>query len=427
MDEAPRSTTSQRIAYVHRRISRLLMGAGALVAGAHFVAAVVGGLFAERALADVIGSLFGATAALATLTALVGLAVRELPRASAGTVARDETERLFVKYTGRRFGARDLRLPAVRSGCLVPAGAAMRAELDLENGDQLQVDAPDLPSAIDVLRVAGVDAAQQRARFRVDSSMARAFAYVLAASLIAAISWPLGKALIQGAQIVGAGLWLVMIGAVTWLGASFIAMPEITVGTDGVAYRRGPFRRFIPLSDIKEVRSSDVTLYIHLRSGRIEKLRSLTGADPGRAYSLELRVREVLAAARGEHTSAQLELLERKGRSVADWTSAVAGLARAGSSYRAASLSAEDLDAIVTSPDVTPERRIGAALALSNAGLPSAGERIRVAAAQCASPRLRIALERVGEGDVDHEAIREALAETEAAEARAADPKARVG
>lgn len=418
MDEAPRSTTSQRIAYVRRRLAHRQIAFGLLMASTPLLLQLaIPGLLMDRWLVAVGG-----------LVTLVGLVIREFPWGSAASLTRDPgSGSLIIDRTSRGGAPLQKVCSAAKTGCLVPAGKLIRAELDLENGDQLQVDAPDLPSAIDVLRVAGVDAAQQRARFRVDSAMARAFAYVLAASLIAAASWPLGKALIQGAHIVGAGLWLALIGAVTWLGASFIAMPEITVGTDGIAYKRGPFRRFIPLSEIKEVRSSDVTLYIHLRSGRVEKLRSLTGADPGRAYSLELRVREVLAAARGEHTSAQLELLERKGRSVADWTSAVAGLARAGSSYRAASLSAEDLDAIVTSPDVTPERRIGAALALSNAGLPSAGERIRIAAAQCASPRLRIALERVGEGEVDHEAIREALAETEMAEARAADPKARVG
>lgn len=146
----------------------------------------------------------------------------------------------------------------------------------------------------------------------------------------------------------------------------------------------------------------------------MKKIHSLTGADPGRAYSLELRVREALAASRGEHASAQLEMLERRGKSVADWTVALAGLTRAGSSYRAVGLSADDLDAIVASPDVTPERRIGAALALRGAGHPASGDRIRVAAAQCASARLRIALERVGEGAVDVEAITEALAETDA-------------
>lgn len=415
MDE-PRTTTSPRLAYVHRRVARLLAAIGGLIAGVPLLGVVAAAALADRALTQVIGSLLPATTALGALGALVAFVLGEAPFARAGTLSRDlASGALMVERASSRRS-----LPEAKSGCLVPAGTRFRAEIDLENGDQLHVDAADLPAAIEVLQVAGVDAAKQRARFRVDSALARAFGAMSLMSVLALFTLPVGIALIRGSlmpRAVGAALWIAALGALTKLAMSFVGMPEITVGTDGIAYQRGPFRRFIPLSEIKEVRSSDITLYVHIKNGRVIKLRSLTGADPGRAYSLELRVREALAAARGEHTSAQLELLERKGRSVADWTSSVAGLARAGSSYRAASLSAEDLDAIVTSPDVTPERRIGAALALSNAGVPTAGERIRIAAAQCASPRLRIALERVGEGSVDLEAIGEALAETEAQQA----------
>jgi hypothetical protein len=163
-----------------------------------------------------------------------------------------------------------------------------------------------------------------------------------------------------------------------------------------------------------------VTLTFHLRGDKEKRLLSLCGADAGRVHSLDLRIREARAAHGGAHQPEQLELLDRKGRSVADWSRSLESLARAGSSYRAVGLSADDLEIIVTSPEVSPERRLGAALALRAAGHLAAPERIRVAAAQCASSRLRIALERVGEGAVDLEAISEALAETEVPE----EPKA---
>jgi hypothetical protein len=161
---------------------------------------------------------------------------------------------------------------------------------------------------------------------------------------------------------------------------------------------------------------------MRLRGGRVRRLRSLTGADPARCYALDLRVREAKAARAGERPLPQLDLLDRKGRAVSEWCGDLAGLARRGPSYRNVGLSPDDLEAIVVSTDATPERRLGAALALSASGHPAAPERIRVAAAQCASVRMRIALERVSAGAVDEAAIEEALAETEAS----ATPAARV-
>ena len=408
----PQTVSSAHIAYVHRRLSRALAAIAAAIGVAPIAVLGVAGLRSDLALAYLAQGAAKPAAIAAGVVALVALVMRVFPRRSAGSLTR-EGDALFVELPTRRVTRR--ALPTVRSGYLVPDRTRMRAELDLANGDMVHVDAPDLRSAVDVLRVAGVDAAKQRARFRVDDQLSRSFAFMLVACVLAIVTLPLGFPLMRLLSApVGATAWLGAIAGLTWLGMGFIGLPEITVGTDGIAYRRGPFRRFIPLSEIKEVRSSDVTLYIHLQDGRVKKLRSLTGADPGRAYSLELRVREALAASRGEHAPAQLELLERRGKSVADWTVALAGLTRAGSSYRVVGLSADDLDAIVASPDVTPERRIGAALALRAAGHPAATDRIRVAAAQCASTRLRVALERVGEGAVDIEAITEALAETEA-------------
>src|SRR5262249_10580900 len=93
-----------------------------------------------------------------------------------------------------------------------------------------------------------------------------------------------------------------------------------------------------------------------------------------------------------------------------EWRSALGALARRGVDYRAAGLSPDDLSALLASPDATPERRLGAALALAASKHPAAPERIRIAAAQCASERLRVALESVTAGG-DAAATAEALAE----------------
>lgn len=426
MSEAPREEVqSSSIAYVHRRVARWL-ALGAVLCYAVPIGMLLHEHFAPGVPPPPPGAwaeLFGQVSIGAGALALVALVLRAFPRVTQGVVSR-AGERVVVETAGL-FSRRRLRILAVRTGYLVPDGKRTRAELGLASGDLLQVTAPDFATAVEVLRVAGVDASQQHARFRVDDAFSRAFASMIGACVIGLLTLPIGLGLIRLLSgLVGGLAWMGVVSLLTWLSRDFTSLPEITVGTDGISYKRGPFRRFVPLADVKEVRSSDVTLYIHLRDGRIKALRSLTGADPGRAYSLELRVREALAARRGEHVPAQLELLDRKGRNVSDWSAALSTLARAGSSYRAVGLSADDLAAIVVSPDVTPERRIGAALALSGAGDPAAPERIRIAAAQCASGRVRIALEQVSAGRIDHAAIDEALAETEA-EARPARARTR--
>jgi hypothetical protein len=364
-------------------------------------------------------ALFGQTslvaAALFTLSLIVGAARRYVP----GTLSRVDG-RLVVETSGL-FGRSRLRFLPVRAGHLVPAGRRTRAELDLENGDLLSVEADDVTEARAFLRAAGVDAAHQRARIRLAEPISQLVAFVMIGVVVGLVTLPFARLLIAGEMRALITLfWLGAVGIVTGLLTRLFSLPEVTVGTDGVWYSRGPFRRFIPLSDIESVRSSGATLTFHLRGGRVRRVRSLTGADPSRSAALEMRVREALAAQGDEHISGHLELLDRRGRSIAAWSEALTGLARVGASYRATGLSADDLAAIVTSPEATPERRLGAALALHAAGHPAAAERIRVAAAQCASGRLRIALEKVGDGTPDLHAIDEALAETEAiAEAEA--------
>jgi hypothetical protein len=117
-----------------------------------------------------------------------------------------------------------------------------------------------------------------------------------------------------------------------------------------------------------------------------------------------------------------VERLDRGGRSLAAWRAALVDLARAGSSYRVAGLSPDDLAAVVGSPEAAVDRRIGAAIALRASGHPGAGERIRIAAERCASARVRAALQRVSEGAEEDEAVAEALAieEGEAAARRRA-------
>ncbi len=402
---------SRAIAYVHTRAARLLgvaaRGTAALTVGGYLVGSRLG---LESAGVD--SGFLGYGLAGAIWMGCLAVLVEASHTASPGTVSRDGDALVL-----HRRGRGKLRVRGVRGGHLLAVGARTRAELHLDNGDRVIADTDDPATAVDILRVAGVDAAHRHARIRPTDPLSWVMGFGLVAFLLGLATWSVGLPLATEQGLPGLVAWLAGILGTALVAMGFVALPEMTVGTDGVWYRRGLFRTFIPLADIDEVRaSSGVTLTFLLRGGKEKRLRSLCGADGARVHSLDLRIREARAAHGAEHQPEQLELLDRKGRSVAEWSKSLESLARAGSSYRAVGLSADDLEIIVTSPEVSPERRLGAALALRASGYAAAPERIRIAAAQCASSRLRIALERVGEGAVDLEAISDALAETEAPE-----------
>ena len=191
-----------------------------------------------------------------------------------------------------------------------------------------------------------------------------------------------------------------------------IAPPDVTVGTDGLAFRRGFREQFVPFTHLEDIRVDGLGARLVLRDRRRLLLPSIAGVSHARIEALKLRIREALALRDGAPTQA-LQQLDRAGRSIPEWRASLAALARRGVDYRAAGLSAEDLEALLVSPDATPERRLAAAVALAASKHPAAPERIRIAAAQCASERLRVALEKVSEGDDDDAAIAEALDEEE--------------
>ena len=68
-------------------------------------------------------------------------------------------------------------------------------------------------------------------------------------------------------------------------------------------------------------------------------------------------------------------------------------------------LTREELSRALDDPDATPERRVGAALALVGTGDPEAHERVRIAAGACASDALREALQCIARDEIEEEVI----------------------
>jgi membrane protein implicated in regulation of membrane protease activity len=402
------SIDSPRVAYVHRRVARAIELLATAGTGVFLALFGLGAIDIEFPPSLYAGMAFWAMVPIA-LPFLVALVLRSVPAFGPAKLER-VGERLALESSGL-FGRRR-RLLDVRGGHILPEGRTSRAELHLATGDRVLVDTPDDASAEAVLRLAGVDASHQRARFRLADPVGVVFAAMLLLSLALI---PAGLALTALSTVLplAAASVLGLAAAVgfTWFGLAATGMPEIAVGTDGLSYRRLRRDRFIPLGDITDVRASGMSLLIHLRDGSVRRIRSVTTVAADRAWALARRVREAQGV-HGELLPAQLEVLDRRGRAVSDWLRALADVARAGTSYRSVGLTAEDLEAIVQSPDVTPERRIAAALALRAASPDTAPERLRIAAAQCASPGVRVVLEQASEGEVEESAVAEALVET---------------
>jgi hypothetical protein len=114
-----------------------------------------------------------------------------------------------------------------------------------------------------------------------------------------------------------------------------------------------------------------------------------------------------------ESTAASTHLLERGGRTIAEWRNA---LTRAGTgTYREPHVDPDVLVDIVENPRSPLDHRLGAALALADLPGEERKLRVRTAIGSSANPRVRIALEKAADGTLDDGAYEAA---TRAARAR---------
>ncbi|MEP7121052.1 MAG: hypothetical protein ABJE95_09090 [Byssovorax sp.] len=402
----PASIESPRIATLRRGLARKLerVAASAILipflfqVGWHFAAprGIDAPAFADPALG------LGALAAV-----VLGVAAFVFNRswfAPRGVIRCDRNDLVI-----ERGGLRRVPLAEVETGFVVPTRAGTSVELHLKGGDVIDVGVRAADEAAALLRSARVDVARQRCRIQLVDQNARLFIALFTAGALAYCSLPaLGILAVLFRGDTGALVWACLLALSTVVALRGTALPELTIGTDGIAFKRGFRETFVPFEELVEIRPAGLGILVRTRDGRSRTIFSPAGVGPERFEALLLRIREAMAA-RAQGRQPALELLDRRGRSVREWRVALAEVARRGTSYRDVGISIDDLEAVIGSPDATPERRLAAAVALRAAAHPAATSLIRVAAAQCASQRLRVALEKVGEGDDDDLALAEAL------------------
>jgi hypothetical protein len=188
------------------------------------------------------------------------------------------------------------------------------------------------------------------------------------------------------------------------LGTRLLRQRVVAIGTDGIAYRQFLRKRFYPYRSIVDVGLMPGGVYVALRSGRRLRLRTRgawgRGIDPI-AQALHERIQTARSAARSAtDVQTKLPLLERRGRAVQVWRDDLAALVGK-SGYRIGAVTVADLRAVIDDTTLSPEHRIGAAVALAASDPDEARARARIAAVSCADRDLKAALEHAAEGEID--------------------------
>jgi hypothetical protein len=179
---------------------------------------------------------------------------------------------------------------------------------------------------------------------------------------------------------------------------AFRRASRISVGVDGVHVRGTSRAQFFAYRDIESARvnGGDIEL---VKRGRVVLRLQLHGEDASRREAVLARItRQITRVQEGRGATAA--------RIVA--SSSEDDLARAADGagdYRVATLTREQLWALVEGPEIEATARKAAAQALARAGDESDRARLRVAAEHCAEPQVRVALGEIAEEVALSEAV----------------------
>lgn len=298
-----------------------------------------------------------------------------------------------------------------RQGAVVRDGAV----IEDARGDELHV-AMDGEAAAELIDALDLEPERRRFTFRWQNTSARVWSWITGFFVFGFLaSVPIGLAGGRP-ELVGLATSCSILMApffITELASRFWARRELTVGLDGIEHRSRRGNKLLRFVDVTTVRSEHDELVVRLRDGTEHRLLA-DPADPAERSAIEARVREAMAVARakaGTHSVAGA-LLERAGRSMAEWRDAAAQVLTAATGFRDAHVAPDELGAVIDDTTATAEQRVAAAIAL--AGRPEHRPRVRLAADTAAQPALRVALERIAEGTVDDEALSAAIDEEQA-------------
>ncbi len=349
--------------------------------------------------------------ATAPLVAIVAALVRSV---GPGRPARLRIDGKTLRVTDARR-ERVIPLGDIAHGWLLP-GAPHRIEWALRSGAVLRADLTDVRHGDALLAASGMDASQRALSMSLSTGPGLfalgALGFVISicpATMLAAVLDPSVRPLGEFRGM----LWLAVVVAGVAATLALFAPPRITIGADGVSIRRALRTRFIPFGRINSVTNDPLEILLVLDGGGLERIPLAELAiEPRRA--LFTRIEEARLASRHRVTPpAVAEVLDRNGRSIAEWRSTLSAMLRGSESYRTVALQRTDLLRVLGDPAAPSERRIGAALALAADGSDEGRSRVRVVAEACASEPLRMALNRAADGALEPAELEAAVAPVE--------------
>jgi hypothetical protein len=310
-------------------------------------------------------------------------------------------------------GGRQLRIPRkkIEAGWIEQTGERPTVILQARGGTTVYAEIDDATSAEQLLREAGV-APEQRA-------------------ITMGIGFPpkLGGIVLRGAEMVmlgGFGLMMLLLGisVLASEGSSVVPglMPalvgafcvfraihryaprSVRVGTDGILLKRLR-RRFVPFRGLKTAEAHGASILLHV--GDREPI-DIPTSSPEEASAVVARILQAKAAGDRGSDADRLTALDRAGRSLPEWRAALASMARpGGGGYREKGVSPSELVTVVEDARAPIPRRVAAAVALASSEK-ELQSRVRVAIDACAEDRLRVALDKALEGEIDEELIEKA-------------------
>jgi hypothetical protein len=196
---------------------------------------------------------------------------------------------------------------------------------------------------------------------------------------------------------------LVLYAAVAMGGAAlFRHASQVAIGVDGVLVKGTSRTRFFAYRDLDAATAGGMDLVLH-RKGRIVLRLQLHGDDASKRDAVLARIREAIACVKEGRGAVSAQMVS--GATAEQLVHAAAG----GADYRGAALTRDQLWALVEGPEVDASARQAAAEALAKTGDEGERKRLRVAAEHCASPEVRVAIERLA-GDEVEEGGRAAVA-----------------
>jgi hypothetical protein len=191
---------------------------------------------------------------------------------------------------------------------------------------------------------------------------------------------------------------------------------EYHVGADGLLVKLALGSRFIPWSDVLAIEPHERGIILRLLDEALAlpvspHLRSSSVQEREKQSAFLARATEALAAYRSGSATDAAARLARRGRTRDAW---LRDLSARDGDYREAPLPDDRLWQVVEAPTATDSARAAAALVIARGQGTSDADRarLRIAAEACASPRLRVVLDKAASGAAEAE-VEAALAEVE--------------